>query len=76
MQRNWIRFACVSLVHLKISILFFRIYSLPIFPFASIKLFSLRFNKVIFASKRNEGKTFFRYKRNNSSTLIHTVYSS
>ncbi len=56
-KRNWIHFACVSLVHLKNSGPFFRFFSLY---FASN--FSLRFNLVIFASKRNVQKTFFRFK--------------
>ena len=44
-KRIWIRFTCVSLFHYKISLLFFRFFSLL---FASN--FSLRFTLVIFAS--------------------------
>jgi hypothetical protein len=50
-KRIWIRFTCVSLFHYKISLLFFRFFSLL---FASN--FSLRFTWVIFASKRNKAK--------------------
>jgi hypothetical protein len=32
--------------------------------------FSLRFNKVIFALKRNEGKTFFGFKPNKNRSLL------
>jgi hypothetical protein len=63
MKQNWIRFAYVSLVHLKNSVLFFRFFSLPNFRFASINLFSLR--------SETKGKPFLRFKSNNSSTLIH-----
>jgi hypothetical protein len=59
-KRIWIRFTCVSLFHYKISLLFFRFFSLI---FASN--FSLRFTGVIFASKRNKAKRnsslFFRF---------------
>jgi hypothetical protein len=51
-KRNWFRIARVSLGHLKNS---FRFFSLPIFHFASIKLFSLR--------SETKGKPFFRFKR-------------
>ncbi len=58
-KRIWIRFTCVSLFHYKISLLFFRFFSLI---FASN--FLLRFTWVIFASKRNKAKRnssqFFR----------------
>jgi hypothetical protein len=57
MKRNGIRFTCVSLFHYKISLPFFRFFSLL---FASN--FSLRFDSVIFASKRSENwGLFFRY---------------
>jgi hypothetical protein len=39
---NWIRFTCVSLFHYKISLLFFRLFLLQIFRFASLKGFLLR----------------------------------
>ncbi len=59
-KRIWIRFTCVSLFHYKISLLFFRFFSLI---FASN--FSLHFTWVIFASKRNKAKRnsslFFRF---------------
>jgi len=55
MKRNGIRFTCVSLFHYKISLPFFRFFSLL---FASN--FSLRFDSVIFASKRNEAKRKLR----------------
>jgi hypothetical protein len=35
-KRIWIRFTCVSLFHYKISLLFFRLFSLQIFLFASL----------------------------------------
>ncbi len=44
-KRIWIRFTCVSLFHYKISLLFFRFFSLifaQIFRFASLEYFSLR----------------------------------
>jgi hypothetical protein len=50
-KRIWIRFTCVSLFHYKISLLFFRFFSLIFAP-----NFSLRFTWVIFASKRNKAK--------------------
>ncbi len=59
-KRIWIRFTCVSLFHYKISLLFFRFFSLI---FASN--FLLPFTLVIFASKRNKAKQnsslFFRF---------------
>ena len=58
MKRNWIRFACVSLVHFKNSDIFFRFFSLL---FASN--FSLRFNSVIFALKRNEVENIFSLQK-------------
>jgi hypothetical protein len=61
-KRNWIRIACVSLVHLQISVLFFRYFSLL---FASLQLSYFRFE-----AKRKEN-LFFRFKINSSSTLIH-----
>ncbi len=48
-KRNWIRFTCIF--HYKISLLFFRFFSLI---FASN--FLLRFTLVIFASKGNKAK--------------------
>ncbi len=58
--RIWIRFTCVSLFYYKISLPFFRFFLLI---FASN--FSLRFDLVIFASKRNTAKRisslFFRF---------------
>jgi hypothetical protein len=61
-KRIWIRFTFISLFHYKISLLFFRFFSLI---FASN--FSLRFTWVIFASKRNKAKRnsslFFRFFR-------------
>jgi hypothetical protein len=50
-KRNWIRFACVSLVYFKKSVPFFRFFSLQIFRFASTYLFSLR--------SETKGKPFF-----------------
>ncbi len=59
-ERIWIRFTCVSLFHYKISLLFFRLFSLI---FASN--FLLRFTLVIIASKWNKAKRnsslFFRF---------------
>ncbi len=51
MKRIWIRFTCVSLFYYKISLLFYRFFSLI---FASNVL--LRITWVIFASKRNKAK--------------------
>ncbi len=53
-KRNCIRFTCVLLVHFKNSDPFCRFFLLL---FAAN--FSLRFNLIVFASKRNEGKSFF-----------------
>ena len=36
-KRIWIRFTCVLLFHYKISLLFFRLFSLQIFRFASLE---------------------------------------
>ncbi len=59
-KANLISFTCVSLFHYKISLLFFRFFSVI---FASN--FSLRFTFVIFASKWNKAKRnsslFFRF---------------
>ncbi len=51
LKRIWIRFTCVSLFHYKISLLFFRVFSLI---FASN--FLLRFTLVNFALKQNKAK--------------------
>ncbi len=72
-KRIWIRFTCVSLFHYKISILFFRLFSL-IFAYFRFKFFaSLHFSNFCFKAKQSEAKfksifslsfaffTFFRY---------------
>ncbi len=58
MKLNFFGFACVSLVHLKNSVIFFRFFSLLlllIFRFASTNLFSLRSEK--------KGKPFISFKK-------------
>jgi hypothetical protein len=66
-KRIWIRFTCVSLFHYKISLLFFRLFSLQIFRFFGFfrcfrfKFFaSLRFSNFCFKTKRNSS-IFFRF---------------
>jgi hypothetical protein len=66
MKRNWIRFACVLLVHLKNSGLFFRFFSLQNFCFTSTLLFSLW--------SETKGKTFFRFKRNKNRSLLLRIF--
>ncbi len=68
MKWNWSHFACVSLVHFKNSVLFFRFSIL----FASN--FSLCFNKAIFALERNEGKTFFSLQNKQKRSLLLRIF--
>jgi hypothetical protein len=83
-KANLIRFTCVSLFHYKISILFFRFFSLFSLFFAFSRFFrffcfkfSLRFDLVIFALKRNKAFfTFFRFFSLFSLFLLNFHFAS